>query len=63
MMSRAASPMACAPVEQAVTTEWFGPFRPKRIETLPDAMLMMRPGMKNGLTRRGPFSCRMIEVS
>ena len=26
MISRAASPMACAPVEQAVTTAWFGPF-------------------------------------
>jgi hypothetical protein len=27
-MSRAASPMACAPVEQAVTTAWFGPLNP-----------------------------------
>ena len=27
-MSRVASPMACAPVEQAVTTEWFGPLKP-----------------------------------
>jgi hypothetical protein len=32
-ISRAASPMACAPVEQAVTTEWFGPLRPCSIET------------------------------
>jgi len=33
MMMRAASPMACAPVEQAVTTAWLGPRKPKRIET------------------------------
>ena len=31
--SREASPMACAPVEQAVTTAWFGPLRPCSIET------------------------------
>ena len=28
MISRDASPIACAPVEQAVTTEWFGPLNP-----------------------------------
>jgi hypothetical protein len=27
-MIRAASPIACAPVEQAVTTAWFGPVKP-----------------------------------
>ena len=27
-ISRAASPMAWAPVEQAVTTAWFGPLKP-----------------------------------
>ncbi len=27
-ISRAPSPMACAPVEQAVTTAWFGPLNP-----------------------------------
>ena len=27
-ISRVASPIACAPVEQAVTTAWFGPIRP-----------------------------------
>ena len=32
-ISRAASPIACAPVEQAVTTAWFGPFRPNSIDT------------------------------
>ncbi len=37
---RAASPMACAPVEQAVTTEWFGPRSLWRIETWPEARLI-----------------------
>ena len=62
-ISRQESPMACAPVEQAVTTEWFGPLRPKRMETYPEARLISRPGMKNWLMRRGPFSCSVIEVS
>ncbi len=30
---RAASPMACAPVEQAVTTALLGPFSPNSIDT------------------------------
>ena len=38
-ISREASPMACAPVEQAVTTEWFGPLRPWAMETCPEAMI------------------------
>ena len=46
--------MACAPVAQAVTTEWFGPFSPWRIETWPEARLISEAGMKNGLTLRGP---------
>jgi hypothetical protein len=32
-ISRAASPIACAPVEHAVTTAWFGPLSPCSIET------------------------------
>ena len=32
-ISRPASPIACAPVEHAVTTAWFGPLRPCSIET------------------------------
>jgi hypothetical protein len=28
LISRQASPMACAPVAQAVTTAWFGPLKP-----------------------------------
>ena len=62
MISRAASPIACAPVEQAVTTAWFGPFSPWRIDTWPETRLMMLPGMKNGLMRRGPRSFRMSGV-
>ena len=62
-MNRAASPMACAPVEQAVTAEWFGPFSPWRIETWPLTKLISDAGMKNGLTRRGPLFSRMSVVS
>src|SRR5688572_14474388 len=60
LISRVASPMACAPVAQAVTTEWFGPLKPYLIETWPEARLIKADGMKNGLTRRGPRSFNMI---
>ena len=56
MISRAASPIACAPVEQAVTTEWFGPLKPYLIDTFPEIRLISAPGMKKGDTRRGPLS-------
>ena len=56
MINRAASPMACAPVEHAVTTAWFGPLKPYLIETLPEIRLINAPGIKNGDTRRGPLS-------
>ena len=55
---RAASPIECAPVEQAVTTAWFGPISPYLIETCPEIRLISRPWTKWGLTRRGPFSAR-----
>src|SRR5665213_2458600 len=61
MISRAASPIACAPVEQAVTTAWFGPLNPCRIETLPEARLIRFAGIKNGVSRRGPLS-RSVNV-
>ena len=51
---RAPSPMACRPVVQAVTTAIFGPFMPYMIERLPEIMLMMVLGMKNGEILRGP---------
>ena len=63
MISRAASPIACAPVEQAVTTAWFGPFSPWRMDIWPEIRLMMLAGTKNGLMRRGPRSFRMIAFS
>src|SRR5262245_37480086 len=46
--------MACAEAEQAVQVAELGPLAPKRIETWPDARLMMADGMKNGDTFRGP---------
>ena len=55
MIRRAASPIACAPVEQAVTTAWFGPLKPYRIETWPEARLIRHAGMKNGLTAARAF--------
>ena len=63
MISRAASPLACAPVEQAVTTAWFGPLKPNRIETCPETRLISAPGMKKGHTRFGPFSLISTAVS
>ncbi len=54
---RAASPIECAPVEQAVTTAWLGPISPYLIETWPEIRLISRPWTKCGETRRGPFSC------
>ncbi len=51
-----ASPIACAPVEQAVTTEWFGPLKPYLILTCPDNKLISADGIKKGLTFLGPFA-------
>jgi hypothetical protein len=56
MISRAASPMACAPVEHAVTTAWFGPLKPWRMETCPETRLIRLAGMKNGLPRRADYA-------
>ena len=50
-----ASPIACAPVEQAVTTEWLGPLKPYLILTCPDKRLINAEGIKKGLTFLGPF--------
>ena len=51
-ISRAASPMACTPVAQAVTTEWLGPLKPYLMDTWPEARLISADGMKNGDSRR-----------
>ena len=40
---------------QAVAVAEFGPFAPVRIETQPEARLMIVAGMKNGEMRPGPF--------
>ena len=63
MISRAASPIACTPVAQAVTTEWFGPLKPYLIDTWPDARLISAEGMKNGDSRRARPSCTRIDAS
>jgi hypothetical protein len=52
-MQRAAMPIECVDVVQAVTSARFGPRIPKWIETCPAAALMMLPGMKNGEILRG----------
>src|SRR5205809_1793760 len=59
-MIRAASPVACPPVAHAVTGAKLGPFAPVRIGTIPAAVLTMIMGTKNGLTRLGPRSRRMV---
>src|SRR6187200_2547013 len=43
-------PMACADAEHAVQVARFGPLAPNRIETWPDARLMIADGMKKGDT-------------
>ena len=62
---RYASPIACAPVVQAVTMARFGPFMPYLIEMLPAASLTMRPVMKKGEMTLGlpPLSTYFLCVS
>ena len=43
-----------SPVVHADTTAKFGPLKPYMIETLPEIMLMIAPGIRNGEMRRGP---------
>ncbi len=47
---------------QAVVGQAFGPLAPFRIEIWPDAMLAIRPGMKNGDTLRAPRSRHMSSM-
>ncbi len=58
-----ASPIAWFPVAHAVTIDEFGPLAPKRIEISPEAMFTISIGMKNGETRSGPFSSRILWLS
>ena len=55
--------MAWVPVEQAVTTAWFGPLKPYLIATCPEHRLISAPGMKKGETRRGPRSFNVTAVA
>jgi len=55
-MTLNASPIEFVPVAHAVTVQEFTPFAPKAIETCPVAISGIIIGMKNGLTRRAPFS-------
>ena len=48
--------MACAEAVHAVQVAELGPCAPKRIDTWPEARLMMADGMKKGEIRRGPPS-------
>jgi hypothetical protein len=53
---RMARPRLCVAVVHAVTQAMFGPFNPSMIDRLPDAMLMIELGTKNGEMRRWPCS-------
>ncbi len=53
-MRRKASPTAWAPLAHAVAVAELGPLAPVRIETQPEARLMIAAGMKKGLILRGP---------
>ena len=55
-----ASPMACAPVVQAVQVAELGPLAPIRIETQPEARFTIEAGIKKGEIFRGPPSKRAL---
>src|SRR6478752_1390408 len=59
---RIARPMLCVAVVHAVTQAMFGPLRPSMIERLPDAMLTIELGTKNGEILRCPDSWYVIAV-
>ena len=61
-MRRAAQPMLCVPVVQAVTIEMFGPCKLYFIEICPATMLIIPAGIKNGDTRLGPPATKFILV-
>ena len=58
-MMRKESPIEWALVMQAVAVAEFGPFAPVRMDTYPDARLIIVAGIKNGEMRLGPFSRRL----
>ena len=60
LMTRAASPMECALVVQAVQVASFGPLALWRMLTCPAARLTMAAGMKKGEILRGPPFSRLL---
>jgi hypothetical protein len=62
MIRRDASPTACVPVAQAVTTEWLGP-RSRADGDLARSQVGQRARDEEGLTRRGPLSRSSMAVS
>ena len=59
LMTRAASPMECALVVQAVQVASFGPLALLRMLTCPAARFTMAAGIKNGEILRGPPFSRL----
>ena len=57
-MSRAAVPIASAPLEHEETVVKFGPVAPKIIESCPGAISASIIGKKKGLTLWGPWDCK-----
>ncbi len=57
---RRASPIACAPLAQAVEMAVFGPLSPNSMERLPAAALTIILGTVKGLTRPGPPSMKRV---
>ena len=57
-MISAASPMAWAPLEHALTMAKLGPLAPRSMATIPAAMSAIIVGTVKGQTRRHPFSWR-----
>ena len=49
--------MLCVPVVHAVTIATLGPRNPCMIDKLPEIMLMMLAGIRNGESLRGPLAC------
>ena len=62
-IKRAARPMLCKPVVQAVTAATLGPLRLNRMLKCPEIILMMEPGTKKGEIRRGPRASNSAPVS
>jgi hypothetical protein len=60
---RIATPMAWAPVVQALTVARLGPVMPRSMEICPEIMLMIEDGTKKGETRRGPLACSVRHSS